>query len=155
MARWRPSLLGPLSDDDLAAIVDAALVVLGEVGLDPLRGDDEEYSGDAAYPRLEREGPGHLTVDGAGGPGLTDSDRPTELQVPPDGAYGMLVAGTFHAGTQVVTLVVGSEEFDLSSYQGSLYFDTSKLRLAVQSSLPRLPAIVTSRRCAPVVTLPV
>lgn len=34
MARWRPSLLGPLSDDDLAAIVDAALVVLAEVGVE-------------------------------------------------------------------------------------------------------------------------
>lgn len=68
--------------------------------------------------------------DGGSGPGLLDTNEPTELQVPSNGSYGMLVAGTFHAGKQVVTLIVGSEEFELSSYQGSLRFDTSKLRLA-------------------------
>lgn len=74
-----------------------------------------------------------LLVGGCGGEGgsprLVDTDAPPELQVPSNGAYGILVVGAFRAGAQDVTLRIGSEQLRLSSYQGSLSFDTTKLSL--------------------------
>jgi hypothetical protein len=67
--------------------------------------------------------------DGRGRPGLIDTRAPTELQVPSHGAYGILVVGAFRAGIQNVTLRIGSEQLSLSSYQGSLHFDTAKMSL--------------------------
>jgi hypothetical protein len=63
------------------------------------------------------------------GSGLIETQTPTELQVPSTGAYGILVAGAFRAGIQEVTLRIGSEQLELSSYQGSLHFDTAKMSL--------------------------
>lgn len=67
--------------------------------------------------------------DGSGRGRLTETQTPVELQVPSTGAYGMLVAGPFRDGIQDVTLRIGSERLSLSSYQGSLRFDTEKMQL--------------------------
>jgi hypothetical protein len=67
--------------------------------------------------------------DGGRGSGLIGTEAPTELRVPSNGAYGILVVGSFRAGIQEVTLRIGSEQFSLSSYQGSLQFDTAKVSL--------------------------
>jgi hypothetical protein len=67
--------------------------------------------------------------DDGRGSGLIETQTPTEIQVPSNGAYGILVVGPFRAGVQELTLRIGSEQFDLSSYQGALRFDTAKMSL--------------------------
>jgi hypothetical protein len=67
--------------------------------------------------------------DGRGRSGLVDTEKPVEHPLPSTGAYGMLVISPFRDGSQVLTLRIGSEQYSLSSYQGSLTFDATKMQL--------------------------
>jgi hypothetical protein len=57
------------------------------------------------------------------------TEKPIEHPLPSTGAYGMLVISPFRDGSQVLTLRIGSGQYRLSSYQGSLSFDAAKMRL--------------------------
>ncbi len=99
MPHWRPSLSGPVSDDDLAGTPDTALVVLAEVGVECT---DPEIGGQLeAWPGAEyREGRARFR-----GSTVRERLETHRASAPPDPAeVSFLVDMNLAAGRRVAAL---------------------------------------------------